>query len=296
MSARLRLGVIGLGHFGRRHARLCMGLAGVELVAAADPDPRATVSGLRRVASCDELLGLGIDAAIVATPPSQNVAIATALASAGVHALFEKPLATSVGAARQIEATFRTAGLVAGVGHVERFNPAARALAASLPQIAPLHEFIALRRGPPPARSWELSVGLDLALHDLDLLAWMGSGIAQLRPTHTSRDKVHAEGALREGTRLSLVADRSAAKRERRLEAIGARGHLIADLVARELSLTPAHDPVPRVIYRAEPEFDALRCELEGFCAAVLDQDRAELVTLEAGVEAVRFAAQLSAQ
>lgn len=296
MSGPVRLGVIGLGSFGRRHARICATLPEVELVGAADPavSAIAELPTLTVVRSCAELLALGLDAAIVATPPDHNLALAERLADAGVHTLIEKPLAPSVEAATRIHARFEAAqGAVAGVAHVERFNPAVRALVAALASVAPLRAIEVVRRGPAPVRSWALSVGLDLAIHDLDLLAWIGGGLGALRPTSVSAELVRASGELADGTPFTLVADRRARERVRRIEVVGARGRLRADLLTRELAASYGAQPGP-LRAKPAPGPEPLRRELEGFCAAIRGLPEAELVPLAAGVEAVRFAAQLS--
>ncbi|MFF4176424.1 Gfo/Idh/MocA family oxidoreductase [Streptomyces sp. NPDC001750] len=173
----LRAGLIGLGSMGRNHARVLHGLEGVELVAGADPvaAPGSAPAGVPLVRSVAELAAAGIDYAVVACPTALHEEVALDLAERGIHALIEKPLAPSVRSAETIGRAFEKHGLVAAVGHIERFNPALRELRARL-ELGELGEFLQVvtrRQGPFPARIADVGVVYDLATHDIDLTAWL---------------------------------------------------------------------------------------------------------------------------
>ena len=135
VTEQLRAGLIGMGAMGRNHARVLNSLEGVELVAVADPmaSARPCRSGVQLVQEVEQLIALGIDYAVVACPTIIHEPIGLALAEAGVHALIEKPLANTAEASNRLAAAFESRGLVAGVGHIERFNPAMR-LSARAPR------------------------------------------------------------------------------------------------------------------------------------------------------------------
>lgn len=287
----LRFAIIGLGHFGRRHALTCATVDGVELVAAVDPrgEVPPELPSLPVLTSLDALFEREFDAAIVAAPPAANPQIAERLAALGVHALFEKPLGCATAAAERVRDIYAGTRLVAGVGHVERFNPAASALRRAIlaEHVGRLRALRALRCGPAPHRSWELSPGLDLAIHDVDLLAWIGGSLSPPRASIARREWLHAAGMVGRGVPFTLFADRRRRARVRRLTAICDDGVLIADLLRG--TLTRGFDGRPSPLAdSASP----LHREHEGFRDAILRRPNAEVVPLDAGVAAVRFITQ----
>ncbi len=175
--SRLRAGLVGLGAMGRNHARVLAGLEGVDLVGVVEPagDPHRLAQGAAVVDTVEELLGLGVDYAVVACPTGLHEQVGLALAEAGVAALIEKPLAHSVAAAERLAEAFGARGLVAGVGHIERYNPALQSLRARLEagELGEVYQVVTRRQGPFPARIADVGVVKDLATHDIDLTAWV---------------------------------------------------------------------------------------------------------------------------
>ena len=114
MSENLRIGVIGLGMMGRNHVRVAGEVDGVDLVGVADPmGDRSGSAGVTPVFSApEELLGHGIDMAIVAAPTGDHERLGLMLADAGVHTMIEKPLAVTTEAARAVARAFEAKGLV----------------------------------------------------------------------------------------------------------------------------------------------------------------------------------------
>jgi len=165
-----RVAVVGVGHFGRNHARVFAGMPDVELVAVADPDTAraetiASLYGCRAVPVHEEVGE--VDAVSVAVPTVHHAGIACWFLERGVPVLVEKPLADSVEAAERIVATASEHGTFVGVGHVERFNPVVQA-AVKL-GIQPL--FIECHRlNPFSFRATDVGVVLDLMIHDLDVI------------------------------------------------------------------------------------------------------------------------------
>lgn len=188
---RVRIGVIGVGIMGYNHARVLSELPHVELVAVADPDRDqamrvAKAVGCEAVADHKTLIGLGIDAAVIAAPTHLHHPIALDVIGAGVHALVEKPIAPTVEEGRQIVAAARNQGVTLMVGHVERFNPAVQAIKQALAGERILS--IAITRvGPFPPRMSNVGVVIDLAVHDIDLICWFTeSNIVEVQPQLSS--------------------------------------------------------------------------------------------------------------
>jgi len=311
----LRAGVVGLGTMGRHHVRVLGGMAGVELVGAADPDPRArsAARSVPTVADLEDLLSLGIDLCVVAAPTLTHTDIGLRLAGAGVHALIEKPLASDADGGRLLATAFDERGLVGCVGHIERYNPAVRALRARLAQgeLGSVFQVATRRQGPFPARIRDVGVVMDLATHDIDLTQWV-TGSRYLRVSaFTARpsgrpheDLVAVTGILRDGTITSHLVNWLSSMKERIVTVTGERGCLLADALSAELwfhrngSVTTGSIP-PRHPFRDASEGDliryavaqreALSVELENFRDAVLGKP-ADIVTLRQGVQTLDVA------
>ena len=126
----LRVGLVGIGMMGRNHARVLSSMDGLELAVIADPagDKHGVAGDAVVVGSVAELIDQGIDMAVVAVPTVFHLDAGLELAAAGVHTLIEKPLATDAQESALLVDAFEGAGLVNAVGHIERYNPALRAL------------------------------------------------------------------------------------------------------------------------------------------------------------------------
>jgi predicted dehydrogenase len=190
-NGRLRAGVIGVGVMGSNHARVLSDMAGVELVAVADPDRKqrdfvAGTLGCGAVADTEALLRAGIDAAIIAAPTHLHHEIALRCIGQGVHVLVEKPIASTIEESRAIVAAARRAGVTLMVGHVERFNPAVQSIKRAIKDQNILS--IAITRvGPFPPRMSNVGVVIDLGVHDIDLIRWFTeSEIVEIQPQTSS--------------------------------------------------------------------------------------------------------------
>jgi predicted dehydrogenase len=171
-SARpLRCAVIGVGHMGRLHAEKYATLPGWELVAVADID-RVTAervaagAGTTALADYHELLG-EVDAVSIAVPTASHHQVARDFLNAGAHVLVEKPIASTIDQADDLIRLARSKERTLQVGHIERFNGALMALDLERDQ----PRFIeAVRIAPFKPRGSDVSVVLDLMIHDIDLI------------------------------------------------------------------------------------------------------------------------------
>jgi UDP-N-acetylglucosamine 3-dehydrogenase len=190
-KGKLRLGVLGVGVMGSNHARVLSDMAGVELVAVADPDRErrelvAGALGCAAVADIDSLLRCGLDAVIIAAPTHLHRDLALACIGRGIHVMVEKPIASTVEEGRAIVAAARRAGVTLMVGHVERFNPAVESIKRAIKNQDILS--IAITRvGPFPPRMSNVGVVIDLGVHDIDLIRWFTeSEIVEIQPQTSS--------------------------------------------------------------------------------------------------------------
>ena len=166
-----RVGVVGVGHIGKNHARLYAELAGGQFTAIYDTDravaeQRAAEFGARAVESLEEFAEQ-VDAASIATPTSTHFEISRYLLGRGKHLLVEKPITDNTEHATELAEMAAQHGLVLQVGHVERFNPVLSALEKRLtnPRFIEAH-----RLSPYPNRSTDIGVVLDLMIHDLEII------------------------------------------------------------------------------------------------------------------------------
>ncbi|MBF4614045.1 Gfo/Idh/MocA family protein [Curtobacterium sp. VKM Ac-1376] len=247
MSGVLRAGVIGLGMMGRHHARVLRSLDGVELVGVADAlgDLHDVAQGVPVLRSVDELIGIGIDMAVVAVPTALHEAVGVELAAAGVHALIEKPVAVDGPAARRLVAAFDRAGLVGAVGHIERYNPALQALRQRLDagELGDVYQIVTRRQGPFPARIADVGVVKDLATHDIDSTSWIARSpfahVGALAGTKSGRpheDLVTVTGRLADGTLTSHLVNWLTPFKERLMIVTGDRGTFVADTLTADLT------------------------------------------------------------
>jgi predicted dehydrogenase len=171
MSRKIRVGVAGVGHMGKEHARIYAELPEAELVGVHDSDPEiarkiAAKCKTRAFASLDEMVE-AVEAASIVTPTTTHLAIAEPFLRKGKHVLVEKPIAMDTAEARKLVELADQHGAKLAVGHVERFNPVLAALEERLgrPRFIEAH-----RLSPYPGRSTDIGVVMDLMIHDLEII------------------------------------------------------------------------------------------------------------------------------
>jgi UDP-N-acetylglucosamine 3-dehydrogenase len=243
----LRAGVIGLGAMGRNHARVLSTLEGVDLVGCSDPlvtDQRVS-HGSPIHATVEDLVAAGVDYAVVACPTGLHEEVGLYLAEHGVAALIEKPLAHSDEGARRLVEAFESRGLVAGVGHIERYNPSLQSLRDRLSagDLGEIYQVVTRRQGPFPARIADVGVVKDLATHDIDLTAWV-TGRAYLSVSaRTSRrsgreheDMVAVVAELEQDAIANHLVNWLSPLKERSTVVTGEKGCFVADTLTADLT------------------------------------------------------------
>ena len=236
----LRAAVVGIGAFGRHHAAKYARIEGVELVGVADPcvnARRAAIAahGVPVFAEWRDLLG-EVDLVSVCSPAITHAPIVRAFLNAGAHVLVEKPIATRLSEADQLIALAAAKHRVLTVGHQERFVFARTGLLDY--DDAPV-SIECWRIGPWTGRGSDVSVVLDLMIHDLDIVHRLVPGnVCDVEATGSAErsryiDDVSAQVAFDDGAEVRLSASRVSGMRRRGLRAIYSDGVIEIDFIAR---------------------------------------------------------------
>jgi predicted dehydrogenase len=311
----LRAGLVGLGAMGRHHARVLRALDGVEFIAGADPggDPYGALSGVPLVGDVESLIALEPDYVVVVCPTALHESVALQLAEAGIPALIEKPLAHDTPAAQRVVEAFESRGLVAAVGHIERYNPALQSLRSRLEagELGEVFQVATRRQGPFPNRIADVGVVKDLATHDLDLTGFVtGAQYTSVaaKTAHRSgrphEDLVTVLGELDGGVIANHLVNWLSPLKERVSIVTGEKGCFVADTLTADLTFfangSTRTEWEAISVFRGVSEGDMTRyaipkreplvLEHETFRDAVEGKSDAGIVTLRQGLRAVMVA------
>jgi len=281
--APLAVGVAGCGHFGRFHALKAATGAGVRLAGVHDPDTeRARTVGWETGApalSWQDLLA-ACEAVIIAAPAEAHFSLTEQALNAGRHVLVEKPIAATLAEADVLVRLAAERALVLQVGHLERFSAAFRALSRHMQQ--PLY-IEAIRIAPFKPRGTDVSVVLDLMIHDLDLvLALVESPIESVDAVgapvaSANEDIANARVRFVNGCVATVTASRISLRTERRMRLFAREGYISLDFVNRKLFMigrTGEGLPLPglegfSMTESSWEDHDSLAAEHAAFFAAV---------------------------
>jgi predicted dehydrogenase len=293
----LRTGVVGAGVFGGYHAAKLASSPGSRFQGVADPDLSraeavASRHGGQAFADVDALID-ACDALIIAAPAVHHAKIAARAIEAGRHVLVEKPLASTPQDADMLVRLAHRHGVVLQAGHQERFVMDALGLLRT-PE-APL-SIECVREGPGSGRGCDVSVTMDLMIHDLDLVATF-FGASPLNVTARGFaenggpfDEVEATLTFAAGV-ATLKSSRIAPERRRTMTAAFAKGDVAVDFVNRTFR-NDAGLPLDEAFASRVP--DPLGASVEAFLAAAAGHAPCP-VPGEAGAAAVRLAAAVDA-
>jgi predicted dehydrogenase len=277
---KIRVAVAGCGEFGRNHVRAYREIETAELVGVFDQDAArsATIAQefqTRPFSSLEELRG-AVDAASVAVPTIAHTEVGCALLQMGIDVLVEKPMARTLAEADKLIAVAKRHGRILQVGHVERFNPAVRAVepVVNRPLFFEVH-----RLGVFTPRSLDVDVIYDLMIHDLDiLLALVKEPVMEVKavgiPVLTDKvDIAHARLEFDGGAVANVTASRVSTERVRKMRFFQQHEYISLDYARRDALRVGVKRPGPQPEFGFEkllaPEVEPLRAELQAFVEAV---------------------------
>ena len=311
----INVAVIGVGAFGRNHARIYQQLQeqgeAVRLVGVVDSDVAradavAKEYGTRAFGSVEQLLTTHseVQAASIAVPTREHLKTAGLLLQSGVDVLIEKPLAASLAEADELIRLCREHGRVGQVGHLERFNPAVRATArlVTQPMFFEVHRLSVFT-----PRSLDVDVVLDLMIHDVDVvLSFVQSPVKEIRavglPILSGKvDIANVRMEFDSGCVANFTASRVSTERVRKLRFFQPQQYISIDYGRQDVLVfavgedgTPSANPQIKV---AKPEVAAeepLHAELRSFLEAVRRRST-PVVSLEEGRRALAVALDIVA-
>lgn len=249
----MRVGVVGVGHLGSIHARIWSEIPEVDLVGVHDSNPSqgervASLHGTTAFSSIDSLVD-AVDIVSIATPTPIHLITAAPFLEAGKAVLIEKPLAPTLEDADEILRLAAKSNSILQVGHVERFSPCIR---AALPHIENPVFIECDRIHPYSLRSTEVSVVVDLMIHDIDIALHLADdeiesidafGCPVLSPTE---DLATSRLSFSGGATALVKTSRVAFQKSRKVRIFCPRSYISLDLVENtgfKISLDPDYDP-----------------------------------------------------
>jgi predicted dehydrogenase len=279
-SRKIRVAVVGTGEFGRNHARVYRELTGVELIGVYDQSPQRAAAVAEEfqapvLQGLEELQGRA-DAVSIAVPTVAHAQMGCKLLEMGLDVLVEKPMAVDLAEADALLSAARKNKRILQVGHVERFNPAVRAVEPILNR--PLF-FEVHRLGVFTPRSLDVDVIYDLMIHDLDiLLALVKEPVSEVKavgiPVLTDKvDIAHARLEFAGGAVANVTASRVSTERVRKMRFFQQHEYISLDYARRDALRIGVKKPGPQPEFGFEklnaPSVEPLHAELETFVEAV---------------------------
>lgn len=239
-----RVGVFGAGHLGKFHINNWLDLESVTLVGFYDPSDEAAAEviekyGLKRFESPQALIG-AIDIADIVTPTNHHFEMCELAIKNGKHVFVEKPLAYTLEEGQKLIEMIKEANVKVQVGHVERFNPAF--VAARRYSLHPM--FIEVHRlAQFNPRGTEVSVILDLMIHDLDIILSLvksdvkhisASGVCVLTDTP---DIANVRIEFNNGCVANLTASRISMKKMRKIRLFQKDAYIGIDFLEKKTEI-----------------------------------------------------------
>jgi len=311
----LKVGVLGAGHLGKIHLKLLNQSEKYELVGFYDASSEnaekiSTEFGYKKFDTIEDLIA-AVDVVDVVTPTLSHFEVAKKTITAGKHLFIEKPITNTFEEAEELIALAKKHKVKGQVGHVERFNPAFRAVASRIenPMFIEAHRLAEFN-----PRGTDVPVVLDLMIHDIDaVLSVVKSKVKNINASGVSvisdtPDIANARIEFENGCVANLTASRISMKNMRKSRFFQRDAYISVDFLEKKCEVVKMKDApekedeyamilqnaegVKKQIYFDNPDVspnNAILDELETFADAI-NNDTTPIVTLEQGAEALRVA------
>ena len=306
---KIRVGVIGTGYLGKFHAEKYAAMEEAELVGVVDIDAVkaedvADSVGTQAFTDYQDLMGK-VDAVSVVTTTTDHFVVSRDFLTQGVDVLIEKPMTTTVQEADELIKLAHAQNRIIQVGHLERFNPAVIALleVVEKPMFIEAHRLSLYK-----ARCTDVSVVLDLMIHDIDIiLNIVDSPLKQIHATGVpvisgQVDIANARLEFESGCVANVTTSRISTKNQRKLRLFQKDTYVSVDFADREIMIirhtgAQGSGPIPgmEIDHRRFDQGDALEDELRSFVQAV-KEGRASQIPGESGREALTVALDIMDQ
>jgi predicted dehydrogenase len=293
--AMLKVGVFGTGHLGKFHLNNWKEMDGVKLVGFFDPNNETAKEitaqyGIKRFNDEDKLMD-AIDAADIVAPTNHHFYLCEKAIRRGKHVFVEKPLANTMEEGRKLVGMAREANIKMQVGHVERFNPAFLAI-KDVPLNPMFIEVHRLAQFNP--RGTEVSVILDLMIHDIDIILSLiksdvksisASGVAVLTDTP---DIANVRIEFNNGCVANLTSSRISMKKMRKMRLFQKDSYIGIDFLEKKTEIIKLKHPDDTNVFAFDiethmgkktiavanpvvPQANAIKLELEAFRDAIVN-------------------------
>ena len=314
----LNVAVIGVGSMGCNHARVYSEIGGVNLVAVCDINEKAgkdlaSKFDCKYYSDYKELAGKeNIDAVSIVVPTKLHFEVADFFINRKIHVMVEKPITHTIEEGKRLIENAKKNSVKLMVGHIERYNPAIRALKKELDnnKLGKVYKINAKRVGPFPERVRDVGVVIDLAVHDLDIMRYLTGSEAKSvfaeveQQIHTKHEDLLVALLRFENKMIcELNVDWLTPTKIREICISGERGMFLADTAKQELYF------YENALLKDKYEFDdfvkgviegdttkikieikePLKAELEEFINCIID-DKVEPITGEDGIKALELA------
>ncbi len=311
----LKIGVLGAGHLGKIHLRLLNQSSKYELVGFFDPSKEnaekvSAEFGYKSFDSISDLIA-AVDVVDIVTPTLSHYHCAVEAVKAGKHIFLEKPISNTVEEAEHIIELAKEYHVKGQVGHVERFNPAFKAVKDKIhnPMFIETHRLAEFN-----PRGTDVPVVLDLMIHDIDaILSVVKSPVKNIHATGTavisdSPDIANARIEFENGCVANVTSSRISMKNMRKARFFQKDAYISVDYLDKICEVVKMKDApevpgdfdlilqnaegVKKQIYFDNPSVEnnnAILDELGTFADAI-NNNTTPIVTLEDGTEALRIA------
>ena len=303
---KIKYGIIGVGYLGKFHLKHLLKINQAEVSGIYDANIETSIQvskkfKVKRFETLDELFE-NVQAVSIVTPTINHMDVALKALEHNCHVFIEKPIADNIKNGLNILNAVKKKNYIAHIGHIERFNPAFKAFMAqdTNPLFLECHRLSKFNE-----RSMDISVVLDLMIHDIDLvLNMIESPIKEIMADginviSNSLDLANAKLIFENGCVVNLTASRISNKEMRKIRVFEKQCYSNIDLLNKELTKYYAdyNERDKKVAFQhkniAIKNYDALNMELTHFCNTILNETD-DLNNITKAVEALQIAEQIN--